>query len=64
MNFFEPLAESALRTTDADRHNALLEIEKAEQIAIECRAAGIDDTEHENHASSLRREFCKQFGRG
>lgn len=46
------------------RHNALLEIEEVELQAAECRAAGIDDSEYENYASYLRREFCKQFGRG
>lgn len=46
------------------RHNALLEIEEVELQAAECRAAGIDDSEYENYASWLRREFCKKFGRG
>lgn len=46
------------------RHAALAEIKEVELQAIECRKAGIDDTYYEDHASFLRREFYKQFGRG
>lgn len=55
---------AALRHNAILRHNALLSIEEVELAAAECRAAGIDDSYYEDHASFLRREFCKQFGRG
>lgn len=55
MNSIEQLADQTTRTS------LLNEIADCEDRAQECRAAGIDDTYYEDHASMLRREFCQKY---